>query len=802
MIRLRDFRSKARGLPDLLPYAGVIAPGLIINKDDSLLCAFEVRGQDTDSSTPEELAFISSQLNMGLQLLGTGWMLHLDAIRGAERAYPADSLSHFPDRVSRMIDEERRAWFSGDKCYSTSLVLSLTYKPGYADNRMSTGFHNHKALDKTIQRFNATIAEFEDALSVALKMRRLMDYEYELRESSTNFTQSDLLSHLNQCITGELHPMRLPAVPMFLDAIIGNQDMVGGIVPKIGNKHVMVVAIDGLPQESWPAILSDLDALPVEYRFSTRFLCLDNYDAQKEVKTYCKTWRQQVYRVIDQIISNPNARMNRDAAIMAEDAEEALTAIKGGYVGAGYLTSCVVLMHEDLEFLQEKARELRRCIQTLGFGCRVETVNSVDAWLGTLPGNSFANVRRPLITTLVLADLLPVQSVWTGSPTAPCPFYPPNSPPLSVVQTDGRTPVWLNLHSGDLGHSLVFGPTGSGKSTLLGLLTAQFRRYPYATVYIMDKGRSAYALCRGMLGKHYNIGDAGGLAFAPLWRIDESEEEFAWALEWVESLLVLQNVAVTPADRNALYAAMDSLRAAPHTMRSLTDFVHRVQDLKLKEALQHYTEAGAMGRVLDARSDGLEASAFTVFEMESLMDMGTKNLVPVLLFLFHQIERSLKGQPAMIVLDEAWIMLGHPLFREKIREWLKVLRKLNCIVLLATQSLSDARNSGILDVLSESCPTKIFLANIAATSETQSGLYADLGLNSRQIQIISSMQPKREYYLVQPEGRRKIQLALGPKTLSFIGASDKESLARIDELIAVHGEDAWQETWLMERQAA
>ncbi len=802
MIWLRDFRSNARGLPDLLPYAAMVGPGLVLNKDGSLLGAYEVRGQDTDSSTPDELSYVSSQLNMAIKLLGSGWMLHLDAIRGAERAYPEESLSRFPDRVSRLIEDERREYFSGDKCYSTNLVLTLTYKPSFAENRLSMGQMTGSALDKAIQRFNVTTVEFEDALSAAVKLRRLTDYEYEVPARGVTFLQSDLLSHLNLCITGELHPIRIPDVPMFLDALIGNQDMVGGIVPKIGNKHVMVVAIDGLPQESWPAILSDLDTLPVEYRYSTRFICLDNYDAQREVKNYCKTWRQQVYRIIDQFVQNPYARIIWDAALLAEDAEEALTAIRGGYVGAGYLTSCVVLMHQDLELLQEKARELRRCIQTLGFGCRVETVNSVDAWLGTVPGNSFANVRRPLITTLVLSDLLPVQSVWTGSPVAPCPFYPPNSPPLSVVQTDGRTPVWLNLHSGDLGHTLIFGPTGSGKSTLLGLLTAQFRRYEHSTVYIMDKGRSAYALCRGVLGRHYNIGEDGGIAFAPLWRVDESQEEFAWTLEWVESLLVIQGVTVTPADRNALYSAMESLRAAPHTMRSLTDFVHRVQDLKLKEALKHYTEAGAMGRILDTRYDGLDSSTFTVFEMESVMEMGTKNLVPVILYLFHQIERSLNGQPCMIVLDEGWVMLGHPVFREKVREWLKVLRKLNCIVVLATQSLSDARNSGILDVLAESCPTKIFLANIAATSDVQSGLYADLGMNSRQIQIISTMQPKREYYLVQLEGRRKIQLALGPKTLSFIGASDKESLARIDELIAAHREIAWQDQWLSERLAA
>ena len=93
------------------------------------------------------------------------------------------------------------------------------------------------------------------------------------------------------------------------------------------------------------------------------------------------------------------------------------------------------------------------------------------------------------------------------------------------------------------------------------------------------------------------------------------------------------------------------------------------------------------------------------------MALGEKNLIPVLLYLFRHFERSLTGAPALLLLDEAWVMLGHPVFREKIREWLKVLRKANCAVVLATQSLSDAVRSGILDVLLESCPTKILLPN-------------------------------------------------------------------------------------------
>ena len=191
-----------------------------------------------------------------------------------------------------------------------------------------------------------------------------------------------------------------------------------------------------------------------------------------------------------------------------------------------------------------------------------------------------------------------------------------------------------------------------------------------------------------------------------------------------------------------------------------------------------------------------------VFEIEDLMNLGEQNLVPVLTYLFHRIEKALNGDPTILILDEAWIMLGHPVFRAKIREWLKVMRKANCAVILATQSLSDARNSGILDVLAESCPTKIFLPNSAAEDAGQKELYTGMGLNDKQLTILKTGTPKQDYYIVSPQGRRKVQLALKGKALSFVGASDKESIAHIRSLAAEYGSNRWQEVWLRERGVA
>ena len=342
MLKLADYRSKAKGLPDLLPYAALIAPGVILNKDGSFLAAWEVRGQDTASSTPEELAYVSAQFNNAVRLLGTGWMLHVDAIRAGHRAYPAQAKGHFPDFVTQTIDDERREFFNAEDgkghCFSTSAVFTVTYKPNFNAAKMAgkaqAGVASSGALEKALAQLRNTLEELEDALSSVLHMQRLTERQAFYADGET-YTQSDLLSHLQHCLSGELHPMRMPERPMYLDALLGSEPLVGGIAPRLGNRHLAVISIDGLPQESYPAMLAELDGLPLEYRFSSRFVCLDQYDAAKEINSYRKGWRQQVYRFLDQFFNNPNARANRDALLMAEDAETALTEVQGGYVGAG-----------------------------------------------------------------------------------------------------------------------------------------------------------------------------------------------------------------------------------------------------------------------------------------------------------------------------------------------------------------------------------------------------------------------------------------------------------------------------------
>ncbi|MDF0663957.1 conjugal transfer protein TrbE [Rhizobium sp. BC49] len=803
MVSLRAFRHTAPSFADLVPYAGLVDNGVLLLKDGSLMAGWYFAGPDSESSTDFERNEVSRQINAILSRLGSGWMIQVEAVRLATVDYASAGKSHFPDPVTLAIDEERRAHFEREQGHFESRhAIIATYRPTeQRRSRLSKYIYSDEDsrkqsyADTVLFIFRNAIREVEQYLANIISIRRMLTRETAERDGTRVARYDELLQFIRFCVTGDNHPVRVPDIPMYLDWIV-TAELQHGLAPKVENRFLGVVAIDGLPSESWPGILNSLDSLPLGYRWSSRFIFLDAEEARVRLERTRKKWQQKVRPFFDQLFQTQSRSVDQDAISMVAETEDAIAQASSQLVAYGYYTPVVVLFDNDAERLNDKTEAIRRLIQAEGFGARIETLNATDAYLGSLPGSWYCNIREPLINTRNLSDLIPLNSVWSGNPQAPCPFYPPDSPPLMQVAT-GSTPFRLNLHVDDVGHTLVFGPTGSGKSTLLALIAAQFRRYENAQIFAFDKGRSMLPLTLACGGDHYEIGadEDTGLSFCPLSELS-SDGDRAWASEWIESLVAMQGITITPDHRNAISRQIGLMDGAPG--RSISDFVSGVQMREIKDALHHYTVDGPMGQLLDAESDGLELGLFQTFEIEQVMNMGERNLVPVLTYLFRRIEKRLTGAPSLIAIDEAWLMLGHPVFRDKIREWLKVLRKANCAVLLATQSISDAERSGIIDVLKESCPTKICLPNGAAREAGTRDFYERIGFNERQIEIVATAIPKREYYVASPEGRRLFDMALGPLTLSFVGASSKDDLKHIRALHHEHGPE-WPLHWLQKR---
>jgi type IV secretion system protein VirB4 len=324
---------------------------------------------------------------------------------------------------------------------------------------------------------------------------------------------------------------------------------------------------------------------------------------------------------------------------------------------------------------------------------------------------------------------------------------------------------------------------------LLALIALQFRRYRDAQIYLFDKGLSARAAVLAMGGAHHALGLAGDagdtLAFQPLRDIANPSER-AWAAEWIGALLSHETVAVTPEVKEAVWSALESLASAPSEERTLTGLALLLQSNALRTALGAYTLDGPYGRLLDAAEQRLAFADVQCFETEGLM--GHAGVVaPVLTYLFHRLEQRFDGRPTLLVLDEAWIFLDDPLFAARIREWLKVLRKKNVAVLFATQSLADVADSAIAPAVIESCPQRIFLPNDRAIEPQGRAAYERFGLNDRQVELISRAAPKRHYYLQSARGNRLFELGLGPIALALCGASDPDTQARIDALLAERG---------------
>ena len=775
--------------------------GIIECKDGELMVGWNYTGHDHESASDGELDHLSYRLNDLLKSLGRGWAMWTEALRLETKNYPDEADCHFPDEVSLMIDRERRkAVGEQDAHFETAAFIVLMYKPPtkaaqrFYDAMIDWGDEAGKLTleEKQLRYFRRASAGFESALSSIFPTRRLRPYVVD----GQSFC--DFLRLLHYCATGVMRPVRVPHPSTPIDLLICGQDFQPSFRPQVGEQYVGIVSVEGTHGFTKPAMLAEFDAKPLRYRWSTRYLFMDRVEATKGLEAYRRKWNQKVVGMKDQLLQTANPRVNRDAQRMVDDADEAAAELSSGDVNQGHYTSVFVLYSEDIDVLEETCQLFRDWLDDRGFGGRIEGLNATQAFLGSIPGNASINVDRAQLSTANVADLMPSASAWPGSEFVDCMFFPPESPPLIQAETPTSTPFRMNLHHNNVGHGFMGGQTRSGKSTALGLIAAQWLKYENAQVFTFESGMSMFPLCAGVGGKHFEIGVdevAGGAAprMMPLADID-TRTDLLWAQTWVEQCLTLQNVEITPPRRSAIQGALELLQESP--TRTITEFATNLQDQTLREAMAFYTIAGPAGHILDGETEDAVLGHFNVFELRELMTLGDAVVLPTLLYLFRRIDKRLDGRPTLIPLDECWMMFRHPLFRDVLFEWLKTKAKQNTSVLMATQSITDAMNSGIIDTILSNTATKILLPHHTIGAEPLCSYYRDvLGLNPTEIELLTHGTPMRQYYYTSAAGRRMFELNLRPKTLAWIGRSGQADIDTLKALMTDHPDD-WRGRWL------
>src|SRR5690606_21633624 len=195
-----------------------------------------------------ELVAVAGRINNAFRRLGSGWSIFVEAVRLAAQQYPK---STFPDAASALVDAERKAQFEEDGSHFESrYYLTFLYLPP-AEEAARTEALLYEGRDKTGVDPWETLRGFIDRTDRVLA---LMDgFMPECRW----LDDGETLTYLPAAVSTNRHRVRVPEVPMHLDALLADQPLTGGLEPRLGDAHLRVLTIVGFPTATTPGLLDE-----------------------------------------------------------------------------------------------------------------------------------------------------------------------------------------------------------------------------------------------------------------------------------------------------------------------------------------------------------------------------------------------------------------------------------------------------------------------------------------------------------------------------------------------------------------
>ena len=755
--------------------------GVVIHKDGILQRTFAYRAPDIDSANDFEINVLALRVNDFAKRLGTGWAFHLEAQRFQIRDYPN---AVFDTLAPYLIDRERESSFrAAGRHFDSSYYLTFTWKPP------------SESVKKLLSLFVQSSVSATDGMS----LKQNVEFFVNETDAVIGLLSNDLLlvplnneetvTFLHSTISFNRHLIRFPHTQLFLDRILPDSELNTASLDamKLGDQYIPIIGINDFPEDTYPAILDSLNRARLEYRWVTRYICLDKEtgakEAQKKEKAHRGNRKTLLQTFAETTSGEATKAINHGSGVKEQDSIEAGVEIETDQAALGYLTTSVIVWDHDFKKARKKADLVKTIINSEGFTAKYEDYNALEAFKAMMPGNVYSNYRALPVMSYTFSHVVPLSSVWAGFRHNEHAYNITGvDAPHLICSTAEGTPFFLNLNVGDVGHSAVWGPTGAGKSTLLNLLEMQVFKYPGSMVVVFDKGRSCRQPCLASGGRFYEPAseDSSGVNFQPLRHL-ETDRDMADAIDFIEACITVNNYKVIPPMSAAIKTAIELLREKPVSARTITGFLQYVDYRDptsgkpvFKEMIGDYLiDGGKYGKIFDAAASDISLDTrFLAIEMEALMNRGEGCVVPALVYLFNLVEKNFDGRFALLILDEAWLFLKNETFADKIAEWLKVLRKKNVYVIFATQDVADVAASPLKTTIIQQCLTKIYLADPSASTPFMTDVYRSFGLSDSEISLIAHARMKRDYFYTSPAGRRLFQLDLGPLTLALIGSPD------------------------------
>lgn len=781
--RLHKVAKREYPASGFLPYLMHWDEHTILCADNKLLQIIKFNGFSFETADDEDLDIKKTIRNSMLKGMSSPSIsLHFYVVRRKEQPYPANySNPEMPDGFASMLDKVWVNIHSERKTFVNDLYIAIVKGKAVESNVFNALQSIFSQTQKELQWRESMKASYEELLdAVGRVMNSLSEYSpHQLGLVKIGDTHYSEPAEFLYKIANLGETKRIVYVPDKLNKfIIDSRLYFAGRTVEMKKfdgktKYAGIVSIKEYGPKTWPGMLDEFLRLPFEFIISQSFQFANRQTAINAMQLQQNRMIQAEDKAVSQIV----------------EISEALDKAMSGEIAFGKHHLTIMCISDSVKTLENNLSVVAvELTNTGGIGVR-EKVNMEPAFWAQFPCNTEFIVRRATINSNNLASFASMHNYPIGKAKG-------NhwGDAVTVLDTTSGTPYYFNFHLRDVGHTTIIGPTGAGKTVLMNFLCAQAQKFN-CRLFFFDKDRGAEIFIRALNGI-YTIIDPGIICGLNPLQLDDTPENRTFLQEWM-CLLVSVNGEIVNAQDNALISmAIDGnfkLKRSDRKLSNIAPFLGLEGPGTLAGRLAMWHSNGSHATVFDNDTDNIDLSTSNIFCFEMGLLLKDKNsLGPVLSYIFHRINSSLDGTPTMIVLDEAWALIDNPVFAPKLKDWLKVLRKLNTFVIFATQSVEDASQSTISSTLLQQTATQIFLPNLKATDTYRTAFM----LSAREYEIIKSTDPGSRYFLIKQGTDSVIARVnlVGLGDIINVLSGRVDTVILLDEIRKKYGDDP--EIWL------
>jgi type IV secretion system protein VirB4 len=742
-----------------------------ITKSGDLGIVLRVPGVDYESLDHAEQEYAVKRLEAALKTFGPGFHVYQYLFKSNRPEIPFAS---YDDPIIEAAVDQRRQFFDAkrDHLYQIEIFYAIVLEgprsksgvgaafaqlfrdPAGAIAELRTQFTSNSM--KTLLR-----SQIESALStleqkVQAFSRQLADFmQIEVLNQQDQFRFfRRLLNYDEWRIAGK------PQSTQFLDYQVVNSNIEAERDHlRVGDHFIRVLTMKEAITETRPLVLDALLKIPASFYVVTEWMPLTADKARKEVNKRRRHFNMSKTGFVSQLGNDPSKTNPRDVLVDEskqadiENLGDCLRALGDGQSLGDFSLTIVVCAPTKRE-TDQLIGEFAGVFTNADGNLFVETYNQLNAYFATIPGGYATNLRKLYLLNTNYADLSFLFTILAGEKRN----AHLGSEYLAVLETDNATPYFLNLHNGEVAHTLILGMTGSGKSYLCSFLLQNAQKYAPLT-FIFDIGDSFQSLTSIFGGSYLNVGQEARAFTVNPFSLPPTKENLQFLFSLFRVLIEGngQHYRLDFKEERKLWDGIERMYVLEPDQRTVSNLANIVGELK--ERLHRWTRAGQYGFVFDNTEDTLSFSRFQTFNFAGWGD-APDVLEPLLFYVLHRASNEIANPKnlatfKLFLLDEAWLFIRNETIRNYVVQAQKTWRKLNAAMILATQSLKELQESGMLQIVSESCPTKIFLAN----PEMDRDVYREaFHLNDTELELIAGLVPPGQMLIRKAQSSKKVQL--------------------------------------------